>query len=58
MKDYSEMSTQQLEQLSSQFQQEEYQILKELLRRNQDGAMINSNDVQAADMRNTEDDFS
>lgn len=56
MKDYTQMSTKQLEELSLTFQHEEYQIMKELLRRNI-GKNLPNDDLVSADMQRTEDDF-
>lgn len=56
MKDYTQMSTEQLEELSSTIQQEEYQIMKELIRRNI-GKNLPNDDLVSADMQRTEDDF-
>jgi hypothetical protein len=56
MNDYEKMSNDQLEELSLHLQQEEFQIMKELLRRNQSVNFLDS-DVQPADMKPTEEDF-
>lgn len=55
MKDYTQISTKQLIELSSTFQHEEYQIMKELIRRN----TVNNlpDDLEHADIQPTEDDF-
>lgn len=55
MKDYTQISTKQLIELSSTFQHEEYQIMKELIRRNTGNNL--PEDLEHADMQPTEDDF-
>lgn len=58
MTDYSKMTTEELEQLSSQLHHEEYIIMKELIKRSSAVEhTVESNSVQPADMKPTEEDF-
>jgi|GEM_PF-3750179 len=56
MTDYTKMSTEALEEMSSQLQHEEYLILKELLKR-ATPIEEHDDDVQPADMQLNEEDF-